>query len=90
MPRKYVDITMLTRNPEDTSEIIGQTSSNGYTDDDGATLIIGVGYLPGIENCQPGDLRLAINTITEKFPNVTGRTVDEENSVQIISLADPS
>lgn len=84
MSQKQVEITAVTRDAEQNS--LGTQSTFGWTEDDGATVTIGVGYLPDLENCLPGDITVSVNTVTARQAQGVTRTLDEENGVQVLSL----
>jgi hypothetical protein len=85
---KQVDIFMTTR--DENGEPNGSASMIGTTEDDGLTVQMPLGYLPGIQNAQPGDIVrrvLTVNT-TESQPGAPTVTPDTENGVQTLTFPD--
>lgn len=88
MPTKSAEVTMVLRDGE-TGDPVGTQSTMGQTEDDGVTVTMGLGNLPGIENCGPGDLSVAVSTINILAPEGASVVVDTENEVQVITFEYP-
>lgn len=85
---KVVDIFMVTRDPE-TGDPNGSTSQAGTTEDDGATVVIGLGYLPGIATAAAnGDVTVTVLTTTQDVfePTAADAVPDVENNTQTITF----
>lgn len=67
-------------------------SHEGTTTDDGATVTVGLGYFPGIENLPVADLKVTVHpNPTEKVPTAfNGRTENAEENTQVLSFTLPS
>lgn len=85
---KVADIFMVTRDPE-TGDPTGSMSQAGTTEDDGETVVIGLGYLPGIAAAAAnGDVTVTVlTTTTDVFvPSAADAVPDTENNTQTISF----
>lgn len=87
MTTKSAEVTMVLRDNE--NNVVGTQSTMGQTEDDGVTVTMGLGNLPGIENCGPGDLSVAVSTINILEPEGASVVVDTENERQIITFEYP-
>lgn len=84
---KTAVVTMLTRDPE--GNVTGQLEVSGTTEDEGTTVVLGIGYLPGIESAAPqGDvtLRVVTETIDEHIPTEAVTVPDYDNNTQTITF----
>jgi hypothetical protein len=85
---KVADIFMVTRDPE-TGDPTGSLSQAGTTEDDGATVLIGLGYLPGIATAAAnGDVTVTVLTTTTDIfePTAAEAVPDVENNTQTITF----
>ena len=71
-----------------TGEVQGCNESQGTTEDDGNTCVLGAGYLPQLATAQPGDVKVTVHQPVVEYPAalVTSITPDEENSLQVITF----
>lgn len=74
---------------QETHEVVGTNSIECITNDDGASVVMGYGNLPGIAESLPGDIVLKVSTIAESNPTFDSMTVDEETGMQTIFFAQP-
>ncbi len=74
-----------------TGEITGNTEVSGQTEDDGVTCVLGIGYLPMLDNAQPGDIKVTVHPPAIEYPTAefVSREVDEENGLQTIVFTLP-
>lgn len=87
MATKTANIYMVLR--DENGDINGSTEQSGLTDDEGATVVIGLGYLPGIAAAAAnGDVSVTVLTVTETPLSPTGAstTPDYDNNTQTISF----
>lgn len=87
---KPVTITMKLRDEE--NNIIGNTQNSGMTEDDGVTVLIGLGYLPNVAAAAAlGDVTVEVATTTlATFEPVAAEAVpDVENNMQTIVFTLP-
>lgn len=89
MTTKSAEVTMILRDSE-TNVVVGSTSTMGQTEDDGLTVTMGLGNLPGIENAPPGDISVAVSTVNILAPEGASVAVDTENERQIITFEYPA
>ncbi len=85
---KVADIFMITRDPE-TGDPTGSLSVGGATEDDGATVLIGLGYLPGIADAAAlGDVTVRVLTTTEATitPTAAVSVPDVASNTQLIAF----
>ncbi len=78
MATKGVNIFMLQR--DENGDVSGSTSTYGTTEDEGATVLIGLGYVPGIENAPVTDIELTLLPLPVQLPTPASvsRTDDVE------------
>lgn len=82
---KTVSINFYERDGE--GNIIGNPNAVGSTDDEGLTIVVPLGYLPGIENAPPEDVFIVVNQpATEVAVGSLTVTTDEENNIQVINV----
>jgi hypothetical protein len=85
---KVADIFMVTRDSE-TGEPSGSLSMAGTTEDDGTTVLIGIGYLPGIADAAAlGDVTVRVLTTTEAtiIPTAAVSVPDVASNTQLITF----
>lgn len=65
----------------------GETSFETTTADDGATVVIPIGYLPGLATALPGDITVRVAAINETAPVSASVVVDYETEQQTVTFA---
>lgn len=77
---------------DENGEQIYVLSHEGTTTDDGATVTVGLGYFPGMENLPAADLKVTVHpNPVEKVPTAfNGRTPNEEENTQVLSFTLPT
>lgn len=84
--QQAVFIQVLLRDAE--NNIVGGECSSGYTEDDGVTCVVPLGYLPNIQNAAPSDIILTVQppaTITNPVSYVSSAN-DEEGGTRTVVL----
>ena len=67
--------------------IIGNLNANASTDDDGATITFGLGYLSGIDVADPADISVTVNQPAVIIPvSSVSLIVDEVNEIQTLTV----
>lgn len=87
---KPVTITMKLRDEE--NNIIGNVQNSGTTEDEGLTVLLGLGYLPNVAAAAAlGDVTVEVATTTlSTFEPVAAEAVsDVENNMQTIVFTLP-
>ncbi len=87
---KPVTITMKLRDEE--NNIIGNVQNSGTTEDEGLTVVLGLGYLPNVAAAAAlGDVIVEVaTTTTATFEPVAAEAVpDVENNMQTITFTLP-
>jgi hypothetical protein len=87
---KPVTITMKLRDEE--NNIIGNVQNSGTTEDEGLTVLLGLGYLPNVAAAAAlGDVTVEVATTTlSTFEPVAAEAVaDVENNMQTITFTLP-
>lgn len=84
MATKSVSVTTITR--DENQNPISETTCEGTTEDDGATVTMGYGNLPEIGQCAPGDIIVRVSTVRVIPSTLVGQTVDEEQGTVTFSL----
>lgn len=90
MPTMVVTVEVFVRNAE--GEIIVVQSAQGTTDDGGATVVIGNGNVPDIENVPASDIKVTLHPAPiEKVPEaLTGRVDDAEANTSTLTFTFPA
>ena len=84
--RKSVSIVLQAFDPE-TGDPVGNHQATGYTDDEGVTVVVPAGYLPGIEAADPAHVSMVVNQPPVDLPvGGIARTVDEESGDQVLTI----
>lgn len=86
---KAATVTMVMRDAQ-TNEPVGTNSVEGATEDEGATVTMGIGNLPGLATAPVGDITVVLQTLTT-LPTraVSSITEDFETGLQTITFNDP-
>lgn len=86
MERKTAVVQLVGRDAD--GNVISSDSVNGYTDDDGVTVVIGQGYLPNLANAAKGDVTLTIAPPTvESVPAVASVLADDGYGNQVVTFS---
>lgn len=86
MERKTAVVQLVGRNAD--GNVISSDSINGYTDDDGVTVVIGQGYLPNLANAAKGDVTLTIvPPAVESKPAVASVLADDGYGNQVVTFS---
>lgn len=84
---KVADIFMITRAEDGTPN--GSLSKDGTTEDDGVTVQLGIGYLPGLaEAAALGDVTVTVLTTTQAqfVPTAAVAVPDVEAGTQLVTF----
>lgn len=65
----------------------GEMSHESATPDDGVTVTMPIGYLPGLATALPGDITVRVATINEIAPVSASVVVDYETELQTVTFA---
>lgn len=68
-------------------DVNGETSFETTTADDGASVVIPIGHLPGLDAALPGDITVRVATINEIAPVSASVVVDYETEQQTVTFA---
>ena len=84
---KEVSVRVLMRDQE-TGEVVGENVCSGWTDDEGATVTMGIGNLPQLATAQPGDIRLSVFQPSVIYDPVTMISLveDTESGMQTLTF----
>lgn len=83
---KYVDLSILVRDPNDPSFVMGNQNASGTTEDDGVTVVIPLGYLSELSNSTLQDLTMnVIQPVVPVVPSsLVSRTDDYETGMSTL------
>lgn len=87
MVTKVANVYMIMRDSGGNEN--GSAEVSGWTDDDGQTVTLGLGYLPGIETAAAnGDvtLRVVTEAVAQSYPTEAVTVPDYENNTQTITF----
>lgn len=65
----------------------GEMSYESTTPDEGVTVVMPIGYLPGLATALPGDITVRVATINEIAPVSASVVVDYETEQQTVTFA---
>jgi hypothetical protein len=86
MTTRSASIFCISRDENGT--ILGNTEVSGNTEDEGVTVVLGIGYLPALTSpyLQAGDVKVTVHQPAIEYPTaaVTSVTPDEENGLQTV------
>lgn len=71
MTTKTVSIQIVWRDPE-TNDVIAGENTTGTTEDEGATVVIGNGYVPNILTANPADIQRTLIPPPTELPPPSG------------------
>jgi hypothetical protein len=86
---KVAAVTMVTRDTL-TNEPTGYTTIEAQTPDDGETVIMGIGNLPGIVSAPAEDITVVVQTLNTLPPRTVASLVEDyETGMQTITFNAP-
>jgi hypothetical protein len=86
---KVAVVTMVTRDTL-TNDPTGYTSIEAQTPDEGQTVIMGIGNLPGIATAIADDITVIVQTLNPMPPRTVASLVEDyETGLQTITFNDP-
>jgi hypothetical protein len=86
---KVAVVTMVTRDTL-TNDPTGYTSIEAQTPDEGQTVIMGIGNLPGIATAIADDITVIVQTLNPLPPRTVASLVEDyETGLQTITFNDP-
>lgn len=90
MTLKNLAIQVLIRDP-DTQEVISAETVQGTTEDEGATVVIPIGYVPNILTVPPADILRTLIPIPTELPLPSGisRTDDVVSETSTLTFTLP-
>lgn len=86
---KSVSVQRLIREPGNPSNVTSAENANGWTEDEGQTIIIPLGYLPTIHEADPQDIVVTVNqpAVVNPVNTFVSRTDNETTGASTIVLS---
>jgi len=77
---KSASVTTIIRDENGNS--VSETTCEGSTNDDGVTVVMGIGNLPAIGDCLAGDIIVRVSTVNVTQPTLVSIDEDAETGLQ--------
>lgn len=81
---KSASVTTIIRDENGNS--VSETTCEGLTNDDGATVVMGIGNLPAIGDCLAGDIIVRVSTVNVTQPTLVSIDEDTETGLQTFTF----